>query len=54
MSRRGDTRVLGFVLSIAVAANAGTTQVGVPADFDGSGVRVTDLLELLAHWGSCP
>lgn len=27
MRRRGDTRVLGFVLSIAAGANAGTTSV---------------------------
>jgi hypothetical protein len=24
-----------------------------PCDFDGSGVSVTDLLVLLAHWGPC-
>jgi len=35
-----------------VLAQWGT--IGTSCDVDGGGVGITDLLELLGNWGSCP
>lgn len=37
-----------------LALLGGWGQPGSACDFDGSGIAVTDLLDLLAHWGPCP
>ncbi len=29
-------------------------EVGVPCDFDGGGVGITDFLKILGMWGACP
>ena len=43
---------VGIVDFLALMATWG--EVGVPCDFDGSGVGITDVLLMLGWWGPCP
>lgn len=49
----GDANgVVDLVDFLALVSQWGVA--GVPCDIDGNGVSVTDVLQMLANWGSCP